>query len=315
MSLCWDFWKHGVTQGCLGAFLTCPELCKLKYRQGWGRIKGSDALQFGSMVHSVLERTYNTGTPTPETAAPIVKKVEQETLDATGGLLPDSDRESLETTFSQLEAVVPEYFRYYSQDANVNWWALEHVFEVPFKFSDGREVMVRGKIDGLAEIGRKLWIFETKTKGCIEESNIMELLPTDLQVNLYTWAARNSFEREVAGVIYNIIRRPRLRQGAKESARDFRNRLIEDVETRPGFYFHRFECCVLEQDYQAWQQNFRSQMDILRGWFEAEIPHYRNSTSCQTRYGLCEFLPVCSRSDFNGLVQREEPFPELKEED
>jgi len=111
----------------------------------------------------------------------------------------------------------------------------EYPFDVPYRLPSGRVVRLRGKFDAvdLVGTGREagVYLFETKTKGDVDEVEIQRNLTWDLQTMMYLvalsccggesdpspeWvAAREILEPHILagggnikGVRYNVVRRP-----------------------------------------------------------------------------------------------------------
>ena len=68
---------------------------------------------------------------------------------------------------------------------------------------------MRGKWDSVDYIGKRVYLQENKTKGDIDEQAIRHNLHFDLQTMLYMTALTEELEpQKIAGVRYNVIRRP-----------------------------------------------------------------------------------------------------------
>ncbi len=217
------------------------------------------------------------------------------------------------------------YFKYWQKDKReITWVKLEKEFRLPYKLPSGRMTFIRGKRDGDFRAGKpkaKLWLFETKTKSRIDEDSLMDWLPLDLQSNLYFWSMRQEYGECPAGVKYNVLRKPGLRQGVAEPFGDFCKRIAKDLAKEPEKYFHRYDVAVLPSEIETWEKQFALIMEDIEQWWISLHPdmlqpsngtsNYRNPTSCIGQFGACEFLKVCGRGDKTGLFVREHPFNEL----
>lgn len=311
----WDLYRDGLTQGLLGRFLGCPERHRLAMVEGLSKIRTGGALAFGSLFHEVLDvvaRSHETA-PTPGKILEIVSSIEKRDRDKLVKMAANAQQlQELEENFGLAEVVLQEYFVRWRQDFETKRWVcVEEHFSVPYQGTRRLRIPVRGKWDGLYRTGASnaLWLFETKTKARIEEDNIADMLGFDLQVCLYLWAAEQVYGERPVGVLYNIVRRPQLKQNQKETRPQFLQRVGADIRQRPEFYFQRMEAVITDEDMRKWQGEFHSMVRQLESHFEGQF-HFRNPMSC-TGKGTCEFLPVCSRGDRFGLEKREHTFPEL----
>lgn len=91
----------------------------------------------------------------------------------------------------------------------------EHVFHIPYTLLSGRTVYLRGKRDSVHSIPSGLdkgdWLMENKSKGDVDIPQIQRQLTFDLQTMMYITAMYSDLkfkDREIAGVRYNVIRRP-----------------------------------------------------------------------------------------------------------
>lgn len=218
-------WNGGVTQSLLKAFLSCPERFRVKYIEGWRpSAKFHPRMDYGSMWH-VCEEAHAAGKdwegPLLYHCRDLLKK------------FPFQQQE-IEHWFEVCRVQFPIY---------VDWWAnhpetvqrtallQEYAFDVPYRLPSGRVVRLRGKFDGVDLIGSGrdagIYLFETKTKGDIDELEIQRNLQWDLQTMMYLTAMQTGQDggdvgesalqqdwpedfndRQIKGVRYNVIRRP-----------------------------------------------------------------------------------------------------------
>ena len=124
--------------------------------------------------------------------------------------------------------------------------AAECDFNLPIPRS--RTFVHVGKIDGMATLrdGRTALV-EHKTTG--EDISPTAEYWTRLRFNgqlfLYVLAARAA-GWDVDTVVYDVIRKPAIRQKQNETAEQFGERLAQDTAERPDFYFARREVAVLD---------------------------------------------------------------------
>lgn len=325
--------RDGVTFSLLDQFRACRELARLGLK-GVTRMDSSLALVFGGIMHEFLRLYYHdmeTRTiraknfATASSFQPYVGKRlhELETLWRTEN--PHASAETLqhlELTLLLAEAVLPTYCHYWREDFDKHWEQLEEEFKIPrmvtIRDAEGRPRIVhtylRGKVDGVFLLGQNArpWLFETKTKSRIEEGTLADIMPFELQVNIYlhSLVSRGEFP---AGVLYNVIRRPALRQKMAESLKQFALRTIQDVKERMDFYFVRMEMAVEKADLDRFEGEFTDLLTDFLEWWYGIGAHYRNSRECENKYGKCRMLEICGRRDYTPYFIRSTVFRELEE--
>jgi hypothetical protein len=328
--------RDGVSPTLLSNWKSCREKARLRIL-GWKSRRMRGSMIFGTLAHAVLERIYGKiqngkiGTVPSES---VVLKVCREVEAAWRRDNPRADDESLQEMERQMllvEAVMPQYFIFWSKDlVRMDWFHLEQFVGDEAKnrsfgkLPSGREAMthLKGKMDGAFKSNKdkkgRLWLFETKSRSVFsddQQSNLMDILPHECQTTLYLGALQDANKGQVpGGVLYNIIRRPGLRQKKNESLKAFGARVKATVQAKPDFFFLRFRMELDSKEF-AKQRNFTDALikDFI-AWYHGEVPHYLNSDNCETKFGPCEFLKMCSRRDTTGMYQSKPRRSELEEQ-
>lgn len=142
-----------------------------------------------------------------------------------------TQQQQVQHWYQVVKLTFPLYLEYWSRHSGarrVQHLVQEQVFRVPYRLPSGRTVYLRGKWDGVDLVGSGkdagVWLFETKTKGEINEEQIKQQLSFDLQTMLYLTAlteqpscdlprtgylrCSDGREAPVQGVCYNVVRRP-----------------------------------------------------------------------------------------------------------
>lgn len=306
----YDPYKHGISQGLLTTFMRCREEAK-NHILGLEQIRTSAPLQFGSLAHRVLELVYlqNKSVPGPKDVLKTLTKVHREFLNEEGSRLSAEGMENLETNMAVLEAILPHYFKFHKKDfTNMRWVELEKVFKVP---SPVTGVNLVGRIDGAYNQKKELWLFESKTKGRIEEENLTDTLAFDFQNNVYNYALRKKYARTPCGTLYNIIRRPGQRVKKDESLKSFSTRIEREIQRDPSYYFIRFEIAIPQSEFRRFESELGDVVNEFLKWFKKELPTYRNTSACIQKYGPCRFLPKCASGETGLYRIRKHMFPEL----
>jgi hypothetical protein len=287
---------------------------------GWTPLAFSNSIEFGSAFHEVLAHV-NMGDAIDAASDRHFSSRKESAL--------ASDMERIEVMQSQIEALIDYYVVYWApRDKNLEWVTREEPFasRTPIILPDDNAITLRGQYDGLVRRGKKLYLYECKTKGRIAEETIQRSLDWDFQTNAYALAfAFDHGMKPPAGVIYDIIRQPQLRQG-QQSVAEFAVRIREDVQSRPEFYFVRWETSIAKaQTVAAWQRCFLPILRRLSAWYDRakELPysdpwqnpiHYQNYDALVSEYGPCFLFELLTTGSTLSYYRRTDPFPELNGE-
>lgn len=239
------------------------------------------ALRFGSAWHRAMEATGpGADLPTVLAAAVAQDEFDELTLATLGGLLA-------------------AYLAVY-RDAPVQVLHREVEFSMPMARS--RTFYLAGKIDGLGRLedGRLCLVEHKTTSSSVDPASDYWLrLRADGQILSYVAAAR-ALGWDIATVLYDVVRKPAIRQRQNETAEQFGDRLAQDALDRPDFYYARREVPVLDQDLEEFEAMRLSvsrmildrRRDALRfGTDSAHCawPRHVNSILCPS----CEYVGFC----------------------
>lgn len=220
----WDLYRDGISYSLLSRFINCRERFRIYAVEGLAPVDTTDSLEFGTIFHKLLEyhaKGYN------------ISQLER--------LLT---KDKVATSF--LGRMALEIFRIYidtwkEQDAGIQYVSQEEVFRTTIYLPSGRKVDLRGKFDEIFRDKSGLWLQENKTKSQIDEISLEHTLPFDLQVMLYCNCIKRIYNEAPMGVLYNIIRKPGLKQKVKETDSDFLKRIVADINSRPEWYYVRYK--------------------------------------------------------------------------
>jgi len=221
--------KDMLTASRMASLLACPRKHYWRYEIGLRREVDADALRFGSAWHLAMEARWRGA----EIGDAFADATAIGTLDEIG--------------MATLSGMLAGYYAHYSQDP-IKTVHPEVEFRHPLAAS--RTFDVAGKIDGLAVLhDGRLALVEHKTCGTDigPDSDYWLRLRGNAQVMQYVLAAR-SLGWDVALVIYDVARKPAIRQKQGETPEQFGDRLAADTRERPDFYFARREVPVLDDD-------------------------------------------------------------------
>jgi hypothetical protein len=304
----------GVTQSLLASWMTCRRQAYLMLR-GLRRVAPRDSLLYGSLWHYVLEYVYTDVREGRirrwDAAVAAWARYAQQwqaaywaDIDATY-----DSTQAVEILLAQAEAVWPSYCRTWWQDFDqrrAGWQELESVFDVPF-----HGIRLRGKRDGLRQIRGGAWLLETKTKSQISEDILTQTLSYNFQNLYYLLATVEETGHPVAGVLYNVIRRPGLRLGDGESLVSYRERIAADAQKRPDHYFKRMEITYSADRVERFRADLLTILHEFRRWIEGKSPTYANTTACEGRVN-CPYIAYCATDNDTGYTWDGTLFEELE---
>ena len=281
----YDIGRDGLTQSLISAWCDCPQrfVYKTERWEGFQR----DTTNFGTMMHDALEKIYNiTG------RAPTRKDVDK--------FLEDQDDLNGMKAFVLLN----EYLDIYKSDfTKKKFIDVEKVFDVYFN-----GVRLRGKFDGIFQAkDESMWIIEHKTKSQINEDDMLLKLSFDFQNQFYLLCAEKVYHKSFSGILYNVIRNPTHKQGAKENKVDFQKRLQKEVAGNPEHFFKRFEVPYTKKQLTVFKEELTNKIESIKRRIV-----YRNQGACSSPF-RCSFLNACGTGKMTGYTQTKDLFSEIKE--
>ena len=272
--------KEMLTATRMGMVLGCPRRHYWRYEVGLHALIDAMALRFGTAWHAAMECRWQ-------------GRSAEEAL-----MVAAQDRTFDEITVATLAGLLGAYYARYADCEVVKELHPEVEFRLPLAGS--RTFDAAGKIDGLGVLhDGRLALVEHKTCGSdiSADSGYWLRLRFNQQVYQYVLAAR-ALGWDVQVVIYDVTRKPGIKQKQNETAAEFGDRLVADAKERPEFYFARREVPILDQDLAEFEVQrlalsrqilfFRSAARSARrpehGW-----PRNCNEMTCK----YCEFAGFC----------------------
>ncbi|MDD5704951.1 MAG: PD-(D/E)XK nuclease family protein [Kiritimatiellae bacterium] len=222
--------KEMLTATRMATVLACPRKHYWRYEVGLHAVTDGMALRFGTAWHATMEGRWQG--LAPEDA--LLAAVKDQTFD--------------EITVATLVGLLGAYYARYADAEVVKELHAEVEFRLPLAGS--RTFDAAGKIDGLGVLqDGRLALVEHKTCGTdiASDSDYWLRLRFNQQVYQYVLAAR-ALGWDVQLAIYDVTRKPAIRQKQGETASEFGDRLAADAKERPEFYFARREVPILDQD-------------------------------------------------------------------
>lgn len=316
----WDLYVDGISYSLLSKFVDCRERFRISTVELLAPSHQKDSLDFGTMFHKALE-LYAAGNNPFKIVQSLMKRYKNTNIDP--------------ILIRIVAVMVPIYIDFYKTE-KVKYVGQEEVFDVPYVCkSNGRIIRLRGRWDELFEYKGKLWLQENKTKTTIQDNTILSTLPYDLQTMLYCSTLQKTKKRKVGGVLYNVIRRPLLKQGAKESDSEYLTRIVEHIREDPGHYFKRFRNEFIGDEIAKFEERtLNPLLESVANWWESikknpfdpwfldeerKIPnpnHYTRPFGVYSplAFGIGDYFDYVTNGSKAGLITKESCFPELEGE-
>lgn len=291
------------------SYRQCPRACAWRYIEELVPLEHSFTLRFGTLVHQCLEHWH-----LHRDLAETLELIERACA---------SQRQAPEVQAAQhlATAMMLSYAVRYAEES-FTVVALEQTFSGPLYNPEtgkpSRTFALAGKVDGIVEMGGELFLLEHKTAATLDGA-YLEKLWMDLQILLYAYALERYLGLRIAGVIYNILVKAKLRQGHGETEAEFRQRAAElaannksgkstaqrkypesDADyqgrlrakyTEAGMfhreiiYFSREQRAEVEAELWLLSQQFLQAR--RHGWF------FRNTGHCFHYGSPCAYYPLC----------------------
>jgi len=299
----------GISQSLFTSYQLCDRILLFMLNR-WTRPGKEENFFYGNVVHEVLDRCYSY-----YETAPGEEEIEEEMNDyldeqQNSGELGWITTAKLEHYKLLVVVVLTKYFEFYEDDFDFEFEEVEGQFDVQWK---GFRLI--GKCDGKfrkkVKGKNKRFLFEHKTKTQISEDNIVLKLLLDFQNKYYMLADFVRCGSWVDAVLYNIIRRPQLKKGGNESSSAFADRLSKDIDSRPDFYFKRFEAEYSKEIMNDFQVQLFEKLTIMDKLIKGSRMLLLNESNCLSAYP-CDYLEACSTGSLKNYKQQKYISPELE---
>ncbi len=283
--------QGGISFSALSRWLSCRERFRLYAIEGLKQIDRFDhKIFYGSMWHQG-EETFAKYKSKDGGLALKAAITEMQSYAQKSAQQYRFDQEEINKWYQIAIRQFPEYVKYWEHHPEVvqrTPIAQEMTFKVPYELPSGRTVYLRGKMDGVDLIGQGksagIYLFETKSKGKVEELMVQNQMAMDAQTMLYLVALNrirdigvldgdpmfdsllHKSDVPTRGVRYNIIRRPLSggkgmiiqKKGSKnikpETKEEYWNRVAEYIKAEPETYFYRWSVQVSEKDLERFKR-------------------------------------------------------------
>ena len=293
--------ETGCTQSLAHCFKQCPRKFLFKINR-WQSKREQEKFAVGNINHCALSYIYNPVDNFESYRDLILNVIADE---------PEKycyiKKDQLEFFKTVSYCILTKYVEYYKNDfKTAKFTNTEREFSVKI-----HNVMWRGKIDGEYTIkkDKSLYVLETKNKSRITDDNILRGLCFDFQGRLYCRAKEVESGKRTAGFIYNAIRIPQMRLRKNDTLALFSQRLQDDIDKRPDYYFIRWQVPLTQED--------KYEFDVDLGQLSIELHNFmkfygdRNTFSCMELMSPCEYIDACIQGHLGGYYQSDKIFNEL----
>jgi hypothetical protein len=229
--------------------------------------------------------------------------------------------------------IFEQYIKHYA-DIKHKYFAQEQVFREKYVLPSGRSLIIRGRMDEIIQHPSGLLLQENKTKSRFSWDVVKATLPKNMQTMFYCTAIQAKYRTSPIGVLYNVIRKPGIKQKQKESDQAFLERIKAEVAENPDHYFYRHEYIFSESDLHEWQcRTLNPNLESLCLWWESikanptnrwatpsgevNVHHYERPFGVYEPMtnGKGEFFDLIVNKNPRNLVRVETLFPELEDDE
>lgn len=153
------------------------------------------------------------------------------------------------------------------------------------------DVAITGELDSVIEVDGRRVVHEIKTTskditpGSYYWRHVVHINP---QATMYLLAAEH-LGLDPSFVVWDVLRKPALRQRQKESELEFEKRCLEDIEDNRAYYQQRKQIVRFEDEKAS---HVRDILGVVHLMTIGETP--RNRGSCFAYERPCDFFEVCA---------------------
>jgi hypothetical protein len=272
----------------LGVFRTCRKKYEFEYVQLLKPKGYRSALEFGTLVHWLVEQYNKYGSYHPQRYLEFAMKQHK----------PHWHQDSQEEfAFDKAlaEKIVPIWHKYWSsQQGELSQSAMKfRTVEGEWAFGLNEKYIHVGKRDGdfMHRSYEKPFLYELKTASASSDENYVTRLSLDHQISSNVLALKTE-DVNVAGTMYDVIYKHALRQKKEESSEAFLERIRADYEAHQGEYFKRLLVPRTPKHLKEYAKELESTFkDIESGVI------YRNTSACMQHNSLCPYWQLCLDDD------------------
>lgn len=282
-----------ITYSSLSCFQQCRQKYFHRYMAGIYPVQRSSALEFGSQMHLILQHLFEC-IEAQQTKNETEYEPKESVIDRLCQMVDIADMESIDR--ARLKGLIIGYVnKWYESDCQEY-----DVVDVEREFSSEIDKFYHhrfvGKADGIVKrkADGKYFILEHKTAAIVDDDYIAQK-QIDSQTMTYAIYLSESMGIEISGAIHDILTKQKIRLKKGEAEEEFCQRLLDDVTE------DNFTRIIVEFDKQE-LEDFRIGLNHATDDLCHCDSYYKCTGQCISRYGACEYLPLCrNKCDLSGL--------------
>lgn len=283
--------KLFVSYSSMSAFRKCPRFYYWKHVRRLEKQKLNIAYMVGRIMHHGIQTLF----ANPSKAIDETKKKFKEEAKATRKKFieigADDEQEIAQQEFVTV-GMIRAYITHYAQFLK----GAKHIAtEKSIQYELNKNVVIVGKIDNIIHSQGRNNIYELKNLKSLDFERI-ESIKTDPQSSLY-YEINNRIEtkkeNKVDGILYNIIRKPQIRQKKSESKGEFLRRLEDWYSSGEGGL--KFHMERLKQPFIPGENviNTVSKVTELMLRYKSKEDYYQDFSYCIHDWGKCQYYGLC----------------------
>jgi len=273
--------KLEISHNSTSMFRGCPKKYYWNYIKGLKPKKKAQALTLGTAIHAAFEMYYS-GVSDADVVSALMVKFDDD--------IANASMDEVENVEINKWTALGMWMNYPNKNLTA-FQSIEPEKTFSVRFDGMRGVRFVGRVDGLIMDSKgRWWIREVKTTG-LTPKQFRGRMNTSPQVTGYVYAMRRA-GYPVEGVVFDMIKKPRLRKGVHENCTDFSQRIMEDYRLNPDkaymqgyIYRNPDQIAMYEEDMKKLVQDIRLKYRT-NGW-------NRNQDQCWNFNSLCPYERIC----------------------
>lgn len=269
-------------------FQRCPRIHYWKRTRKLEKAIVSIPFLTGRIAHAGIHQIYKNPKKVWDVVSSVFKKEKKEIM----SLLVAEDEAKVDEQELIVKGMTKGYYNHYKKF--IKSTKLIHN-EVGFKYTGIEGVVVVGQVDNIFERTKKWFVHELKTSKELTPSSV-QAIKTRLQPVMYVYMPNMmKIGKKISGIIFDIIKKPGIRQKQKETYQEYVQRLIEWYDGNSGNNVFHMEVIHIK-DFLLTQEmvmntvtGIAGQMKIADGEKEAYIQDFQ---SCHDGF-LCDYYNLC----------------------
>lgn len=304
--------SYNLSFSSLSAYLRCPRLFWYQAIRKLEFVSIKIPFVIGNHVNEGLHEIYKKN---PNAIKDVMKKfnVDKKNLLMTPGITPKII-EDLEESEMVIRALLKTYGDIYKKHIEKT----KHVhteFEIKYQFD--KRVTIKGFIDNVLKQSGKLFVHEVKTTSFLT-SDYISRIQISLQIHMYFYFYNILNEVPMHGIIYDVLRKPSIRQKQKETREEYLERLYmyydDPQKQAESFYMETISKPLLSKD-----RVMNTITHVVKQIEQVKTldDFYPNDSACYVGNYKCEFFDICHMGEnrlslFNYRENRLKPKDEVK---